>query len=508
MTRRATGETLLHVRDLLDVGAMGGWTDGQLLDRFRSAPSSLSGLAFGVLVRRHGPAVLNVCRRVLGDRHEAEDAFQATFLVLAHRAGSIRRPEALGAWLRGVARRVSVRADARSSRRRKTLRNYAAEAAAPSAGAFPPEAAALVREEVGRLPESLRAAVVLCYLEGRTYEEAARLLRISGGAVRGRLARAREALRPRLERRGVTASAALSVGAMADVPRALEARTALAAARIAGGSAPPATISISVTNLVEGALATMRFGSWKAAVSAALGLGFLGAGVGVVAARSDPPSAAASAAVARIDPPQDAPKARSGSAPGPKVEEALAALAGGRVVRAAEVSKDAMILAYLPVWDHGEVDNLGVANNDGGVRTLLAWDDPPSGEVEPPGRRFLLALYARQTDARGPGGPILAFDLEGDWAERTSWKSRPEAAPEPFASYPFAPGEGWKVFDVTPIVRERAKADRKGRGVMLRFLSEDRAAPKFSGYQFVSREGHGEWKTRRPLLLVVDPPKG
>src|SRR5262249_55085424 len=151
--------------------------------------------AFAAIVARHGPLVLGVCRRLLVDPGDAEDAFQATFLVLVRRARSIGRREALGPWLFGVARRVALRSRARSPRRRDG--DPPAPLASPPSPPPAPQAAprAALDEEIARLPEASRRAVVLCLLEGRSYREAAESLRWTEAAVRGRLARARALLR-------------------------------------------------------------------------------------------------------------------------------------------------------------------------------------------------------------------------------------------------------------------------------------------------------------------------
>jgi hypothetical protein len=117
-----------------------------------------------------------------------------------------------------------------------------------------------------------------------------------------------------------------------------------------------------------------------------------------------------------------------------------------------------MVLAYLPDWAHGDVDNIGVANNDGGVRTLLDWPEVSLQEAGSSDRKYLVALYSRKTTSHGPAGPIHAFRLLKDWPERTSWKTQPTYDPEPSATFKFVPGEGWKLFDITPVIRARAKA--------------------------------------------------
>src|SRR5437764_322999 len=182
-------------------------TDAWLLHRFASDRDEA---AFATLVERHGPLVLSVCRRVLGTVQDAEDAFQATFLVLARKAGAIREPDLLGNWLYGVASRIARKARAGVSKRQmheKQVRLLPSLEA--PASAEPNDLGPVLDEELSRLPEKYRAALVLCYLEGKTNEEAARLLRWPTGTVKGRLARARDLLRTRLARRGLQASALL-----------------------------------------------------------------------------------------------------------------------------------------------------------------------------------------------------------------------------------------------------------------------------------------------------------
>src|SRR5262249_368681 len=160
--------------------------------------------AFAALLARHGPMVLGVCRRVLRHTQDAEDAFQATFLVLARKAGAIGRREALGGWLYGVACRVAARARALLLRHRPTAHRPTADVPEPVGagaavdGASGGEVRLALQEEVARLPAKYRGPVVLCYLEGRTHEEAALDLGWPVGTVKGRLARARELLRRRL----------------------------------------------------------------------------------------------------------------------------------------------------------------------------------------------------------------------------------------------------------------------------------------------------------------------
>ena len=199
---------LRDIQTLFDTGTASGLSDRQLLERFASRRDASAEAAFEVLVLRHGPMVLRVCRNVLGDPTDAQDAFQATFLVLVRRCGSIRRLESLGSWLYGVACRVAARARVEAARRRAAERRGAlrvVQAVDPSEGGEPDRAefGPVIQEEVRRLPEKYRAVVVLCYWQGLTQEQAATQLGCPLGTVRSRLARARNLLHRRLTRRGL-----------------------------------------------------------------------------------------------------------------------------------------------------------------------------------------------------------------------------------------------------------------------------------------------------------------
>src|SRR4051794_1323256 len=165
------------LRTLFDVGTLTGLTDGQLLERFTLGKRELAEAAFTLLVQRHGPMVLRVCQQVLGDPHDAEDVFQATFLVLARKAGSIRQEDAVANWVYGVARRLSLRSRRLAARRRELERRRLlnSELTEPVSGS-PQELWPELYEELDRLPQPFRAAIVLCDLEGNTYEQAAGML--------------------------------------------------------------------------------------------------------------------------------------------------------------------------------------------------------------------------------------------------------------------------------------------------------------------------------------------
>ncbi len=222
VSRDGLGEPL---QALFSVGTLSGLADGQLLERFTEGRGDAAEAAFAALVERHSAMVLSVCQSVLRDRHDAEDAFQATFLVLALRAGSIRRRDAVGSWLFSAARRVSLQARRQVARHRERERRRAAQARLDEAVSAPPSNPwPELYEELDRLAEPFRAAVVLCDLEGHSYEQAAGMLHCPVGTVQSRLARGRERLRKRLESRGLTSGVVLvGTGAL------LTARSAAAA---------------------------------------------------------------------------------------------------------------------------------------------------------------------------------------------------------------------------------------------------------------------------------------
>jgi RNA polymerase sigma factor (sigma-70 family) len=227
MANASLGAVLRRLRGLVQTHPAEAGTDGQLLERFTATGEEA---AFAALLRRHGPMVLGVGRRVLGQVQDAEDVLQATFLLLVRKAGSIRRGEALGGWLHSVAFRLAVKAQGQKHMRRKRENQAAAQRLPGADAARLPgfdvawrELLAVLDEELGRLPERYRGPLVLCYLEGKTQEEAQEHLGCPLGTVRSRLARARKLLRTRLTRRGLS----LSLEALATVLAANSAEAAL-----------------------------------------------------------------------------------------------------------------------------------------------------------------------------------------------------------------------------------------------------------------------------------------
>jgi RNA polymerase sigma factor (sigma-70 family) len=266
-------------------------SDRHLLERFISTRDEA---AFAALVQRHGPMVLGVCRRLLHDAHEAEDAFQATFLVLAHKARSIGRPELLGPWLYGVAVRTAGQARQAARRRSREREVAAMPAGDPSVEVVWRELRQVLDEELGRLAQKYRVPLVLVYLEGKTTEEVARQLGCPKGTVLSRLARGRDRLRDRLVRRGVALSVWTLVTVLGEkaVPAALAEGAIEAAVRIAAGKAAAGAIPATVAALTKGVLRAMFLRKLK--VVAAVLLGVTVAGTIVCARRmpADKPAAA------------------------------------------------------------------------------------------------------------------------------------------------------------------------------------------------------------------------
>ncbi len=359
--------------------------DAELLARFAAGRDEA---AFAVLVRRHGPLVLGVCRRVLRDLHAAEDAFQATFLVLARKAGSLARPHLLAHWLHGVACRTAVRARADAARRRAHERQAAGKSiVAPPDDLDWRDLRPVLDEEVNRLPTRYRVPFVLCYLDGLTNAEAALRLGCSRGTVATLLARARERLRRRLTGRGLALPAVL-----ATVSAALEFATARAAATFAAGTVP----TTKAACLAEGVAKAMMLKKVKIAAAVLLVMGLVGGGGGAAVYRAaaqapaqaeeypQAPPALAPRAVP-VPAPRPVPPAANAShrsanfkvsAPTPEIAE--------KVCRAAEKHRKALALLWLgrvlPIWPEPCPVHVKITETGSGGATSFAFR--PDGTVQ------------------------------------------------------------------------------------------------------------------------------
>src|SRR5262249_38537162 len=265
-------------------GEISALSDRELLERFVARRDEA---AFAALVARHGPLVLGVCRRGLRDEHDAEDAFQATFLVLARRAASVTWQESAAGWLYEVAARVVAKARASAARRPQGERDWETMSTdTPVSAATRRELQQVIEEEVRRLPEKYRLPVILCYLEGLSRGDAARQLGCPEGTVAGRLARARALLGKRLTQRGIgLAGCFLGVVGAGRVARAavapmLAGNTVRAALAGTGGQ-----VSVQAVALADEVVKSMLAAKVHAAAGLVLALSFFAAGAGLIAFR-------------------------------------------------------------------------------------------------------------------------------------------------------------------------------------------------------------------------------
>jgi RNA polymerase sigma factor (sigma-70 family) len=274
-------EPVLDYARRLGAAASDDAPDGELLRRFGRNNDAV---AFEQLLRRHGPMVRGVCRRVLRDGNDVDDAFQATFLLLVRKAGGLRKPERLGPWLHGVALRTALKARERTAGRRECRIPVEPAASPTSEGSDWREA---LDAAIARLPARERTAVVMCYLDGVTYADAAQRLCCPLGTLAARLSRARDRLRARLTRDGLAPSAEVLPLALAgeSLPPALAVATVRGAIALRAGAAA-GVVPTSVLALMEGVHRTMLMQTWKVALAVLALLGVTGGGVGVFVART------------------------------------------------------------------------------------------------------------------------------------------------------------------------------------------------------------------------------
>jgi RNA polymerase sigma factor (sigma-70 family) len=435
-----SGSVLRLIGELFAHGAVSTSTDRELLAQFLTRRGEASEAAFAAIVERHGSMVLRVCRILLGDAHEAEDASQATFLVLARRAGSLRNPDRLANWLYGVAHRTARKL--RSGRRRP---HEAAEDAMTGrefefADREPPleltlagqEEAAIVHQELERLPEKHRTAIVLCCLEELTIEEAARQLRCTSGAIR-------------LARRGVRAPAGFLAfarstrGASAAVPAAFRDATTRAAIAYAAGTVAAPSASGTALVLADAVSRSVTLARLAVATALVLGVSALGAIAVPIAMESGNPLTAppipAPSAVANLQGPATLRR-------GPQDHRALVE---GRewFLQSADPARGTISLTDLP--DPHNEDGLALASAGGGFS--------PTGLT-------LVGL------ASGPGTRITADGLPADLeALRPGMRVAVRLAPDRFAavdiraSSPRPPAFGY--------VLEKVDADARTMTVIL-----------------------------------------
>jgi RNA polymerase sigma factor (sigma-70 family) len=283
---KSTDNPILHlIRSLADDHPLRNVPDHELLQRFTSAHDHA---AFTGLMRRHGSMVLDVCRTVARNDADAEDAFQATFLILSQKAKSIRNQASIGSWLYGVAYRTALNARNTSARRQELETRVRQSKSSESTDDLPWHVVQeLIYTELNKLAERYRAPLVLCYLQGRSQDEAARHLGVSKATVKNRLERGRELLRVRLVRRGlgpaslVVVAAWPSAKATASVPHALASATVKSATALAAGETTVGLFSGQVTSLLENGLKAMMVTKLKMGIAAVVAIGVAVGGAGV-----------------------------------------------------------------------------------------------------------------------------------------------------------------------------------------------------------------------------------
>lgn len=296
----STDSTARALQTLFGPGTTVGLTDGQLLERFSTQPGDSAESAFAALVERHGPMVLRACRAVLRDEHDALDAFQATFLILARKGPRLWLRDSLAPWLYRVARRAAIRLASQSGRRRDAERRAAIASDASSHDDRNRDTERILHEEVDRLPERFRRAIILCDLDGRTHDEAARSLDCPIGTIKSRLVRGRDRLRDQLTRRGL--SPAVGLPGWIKLPTPLVGSTARFVVESTSGG-PTAAVG-GAAALAGATMGGMFMDQIKVAATFVLGLGLATAGYGLLAhAAADPPPARDPAGIAPASPP-------------------------------------------------------------------------------------------------------------------------------------------------------------------------------------------------------------
>jgi RNA polymerase sigma factor (sigma-70 family) len=311
MGKAASSPILRVIRQVVEDPQVRNSSDRDLLQRFSERREAA---AFHALLRRHGPMVFDVCRGVLGNEANAEDAFQATFIILARKAASIRKAASVASWLHSVAYRTALQAQAQEVTRKKSEAHAAARPSSEPDDLTWREVRAALHEELNRLPERYRVALVMCYLESKTQDQAAAQLGLARSTLKVRLERGKELLRARLVRRGL-GPAALLVAATWPAPVAAAcfrptfmSATVQAACLAAAGQATPGAISAKVAALSEGVMRAMfmtkvRLVVGLLALATAVGIcgpAFLPGGA-VVEAQAAPPVARAEAAADNKD---------------------------------------------------------------------------------------------------------------------------------------------------------------------------------------------------------------
>ncbi|WP_435006074.1 sigma-70 family RNA polymerase sigma factor [Tundrisphaera lichenicola] len=441
------------LQSLFHLGAMGGWSDRRLLTHFVEAESGRES-AFRVLIHRHGPMVLSVCRRVLGDPHAAEDAFQATFLLLVQKATAVRGRESLAGWLYEVAQRLSRKARSRAERRKVVEGQVPGRMALPDEELDRAEVRALIDEEIRRLPQRYREPFLLCYTEGLRHHEIAQRLECPVGTVESRLSRARDRLRSSLARKGLAITAGIGAAALlpskcfASVPAKLVESTARSAVKVVftGNGVGKVVAWATLSQAISGA----KIGSTLLGMVACGGL--IMAGLGFHAANSvpdlpnEPPSF--EARQARPDRVGSPPPVKSLEAPSPMKLPVPSRSHSAFAVPLVGIKLDGRLddwpkdLERYPIRqrlaNHPDYDPMPVGDIDDPQADFMAGYDPKTS-------RIYLAVVVRDDDALPKDGNPYQTDaveiyVDGLFSEKAVSGGILDATKMPVIQYVGVPG--------------------------------------------------------------------
>jgi RNA polymerase sigma factor (sigma-70 family) len=449
-------------------------TDRVLLERFvRNGDQG----AFAVLVERHGRLVWTVCRRVLRNEHDAEDAYQAAFLVLVRRARSIRDGQTVACWLYRVASRIARKLAMDEAKRRLRERNSPRPRQTGVVDDLSwRELQERLHDEVARLPEKYQLPFVLCCLNGQSKSEAARQLGWKEGTVSSRLAHARKQLQQRLVRRGVALGSVLSLHELISSTQAAPAglAQATAAACLLGLHGETGALSPSVTALMEGALKTMVVSKIKQALALVSAVCLLATGTvalgwqrqpalpahdaqdltaGVFAEAKDQSSGSPATAAAKSDNPWIGIASRETNS-GPELRVYFEGGAQGMPIPAAA---DTVLLAYMPDYGLGAHEVLSI-DTAGTNRVLLRFAIPKRFAAE----KVEMVLSRSQSKHPAPTAPMLMgiHEVTEEWDENTAtWNRQPRFAAAPALTCKLDPAAKEYRIDITPLVRGRERIE-------------------------------------------------
>jgi RNA polymerase sigma factor (sigma-70 family) len=486
MTRAPLRTAVQLLQTILNKGQLACLNDGELLERFCRDQDQA---AFALLVQRHGGLVWSVCWRILHQEQDTEDSYQASFLVLARNAASIRNGQTVACWLYRVASRIARKAALDRSKRRQHERARPRPQHRQAVDELSwRELQDVLQQELARLPEKHQAPFVLCCLDGKSKAEAARLLGWKEGTVSSRLAHARKLMQQHLSRRGLALSAVLCACAVLlrpdPAPAARAAAAATAARWLCAGRKLSTFLSSEVITLIQGVEKSMCFASLQKCVMVVLVICLLGAGGGVWAWQRSPAEPPSEPAPAALAPAGDEARKAEEAAPAPPAKSppgqpwigfaSRETNAGPELVlwfadgtrKTVEAAADSVLLSYLPDQPLGAHECLSVDLADSN-RVLLRFDWPTDAEVE----KAELILSRSQSRHPYPSEALkLALHtITEPWSESTAtWNRQPAFLRQPALTARINPLHKEYHIDVTALVRPAKQAQTPRHGWLIR----------------------------------------